>query len=753
MSRRSSPDIPSWSWSTSSRTRTSLAATNEKRWQDVVALLNAGINVITTVNIQHLESVNDVVERITGVPQRETVPDAVVRAAAQVELVDMTAEALRRRLAHGNVYAPDKVDAALAQYFRVGNLTALRELALLWLADSVEEGLRRYRVEHHIETAWETRERVVVALGGGPEGEQLIRRAARISARGGAELLAVHVARTDGLSGAATGDLPAQQALVEAFGGRYTVLAGDDPSATVLAFAKAENATQLVIGASRRTWLQRVLGGLGTAAGIVDRSGPIDVHIVTHAYASRGRPPRLHRGLSRQRELVAAALAVVGLVALTWLLVGFRHGLTLASLDLIYLVLVVGVALVGGLRPAVLAAVASGVVLNYYFTPPVHSFTIADRNNALAIVVFVVVAVSVSTVVDLAATRAEQSARSSAEAEILSSLAVTALTSPEPLAALLERARQVFGAASVTLQERDSAGGWYDVAGDPPADDGQRTEEPSAEAGRLLVVGRSLSGSDVRLLRAFAGHVGAVRRTEQLQAEADAARTAEAGDRVRTALLSAVGHDLRTPLATIKASASTLLAEDLALSAGDRRELLLGVQGAADRLTGLVGNLLDMSRLATGTVTPVPAALRIDAVVASAVASLGHGPDVDRIRVDLREQLPLVRADSALTERILALVLANALAYAAPSEVVIGASCLGDRMEIRVADRGPGLDDATKERSFQPFQRLDDVPRGTGVGLGLAVARGLAEAQGGALEAEDTPGGGLTVVLSLPVVG
>ena len=444
---------------------------------------------------------------------------------------------------------------------------------------------------------------------------------------------------------------------------------------------------------------------------------------------------------------------MVGLVALTWLLVGFRHGLTLASLDLIYLVLVVVVALVGGLRPAVLAAVASGVVLNYYFTPPLHSFTIADRNNALAIVVFVVVAVSVSTVVDLAATRAEQSARSSAEAEILSSLAVTALTSPEPVSALVEQARQVFGAASVTLQERDSDGSWCDVAGDPPAPDGQRTEEPSGEGGRLLVVGRSLSGSDVRLLRAFAGHVGAVRRTEQLQAEADAARTAEAGDRVRTALLSAVGHDLRTPLATIKASASTLLAEDLALSADDRRELLLGVQGAADRLTGLVGNLLDMSRLATGAVTPVPMALRIDAVVASAVASLGDGPSVDRIRVDLREQLPLVRADSALTERILALVLANALAYAAPSEVVIGASCLGDRMEIRVADGGPGLDDATKERSFQPFQRLGDVPRGTGVGLGLAVARGLAEAQGGALEAEDTPGGGLTVVLSLPVSG
>ena len=213
------------------------------------------------------------VERITGVPQRETVPDAVVRAAEQIELVDMTAEALRRRLAHGNVYAPEKVDAALAQYFRVGNLTALRELALLWLADSVEEGLQRYREAHHIENPWETRERVVVALTGGPEGELLIRRAARIAARGSAELLAVHVARTDGLSSGTPANLLEQQALVESLGGHYHVLAGDHPSEAVLQFARAENATQLVVGASRRRWISRVLGGLGTAAAIINDSG------------------------------------------------------------------------------------------------------------------------------------------------------------------------------------------------------------------------------------------------------------------------------------------------------------------------------------------------------------------------------------------------------------------------------------------------------------------------------------------------
>ncbi len=215
-----------------------------KRWQDVEDLLEAGIDVITTVNIQHLESVNDVVEKITGGAQQETVPDAVVRAADQIELQDMTAEALRRRLAHGNVYAPEKVDAALSNYFRAGNLNALRELALLWTADRVDAALQQYREQHDITGTWEARERVVVALTGGPEGDTLIRRAARIAARAsGGDLLAVHVARSDGLTGASQASLATQRLLVESLGGSYHQVLGDDVPAALLAFARAENAT------------------------------------------------------------------------------------------------------------------------------------------------------------------------------------------------------------------------------------------------------------------------------------------------------------------------------------------------------------------------------------------------------------------------------------------------------------------------------------------------------------------------------
>ncbi|MEU9048774.1 universal stress protein, partial [Kitasatospora sp. NPDC048343] len=276
-----------------------------KRWQDVEELLAAGIDVITTVNIQHLESLNDVVRKITGIPQRETVPDEVVRRADQIELVDMAPQALRRRMAHGNVYKAEKVDAALSNYFRVGNLTALRELALLWVAGRVDEGLRDYRASHRIDRVWETRERVVVALTGGPEGETLIRRAARIADRtAGGELLAVHVSRSDGLAGASSGALAQQRQLVETLGGSYHVVVGDDVPTALLAFARAHDATQLVLGTSRRGRINRFLTGPGTGQTTVDASEDIDVHMVTHEFTGRGRLPALGRRHSRRRTLV-----------------------------------------------------------------------------------------------------------------------------------------------------------------------------------------------------------------------------------------------------------------------------------------------------------------------------------------------------------------------------------------------------------------------------------------------------------------
>jgi two-component system sensor histidine kinase KdpD len=275
---------------------------NTKRWEDINELLDAGIDVISTVNIQHLESLNDVVESITGVKQRETVPDDVVRAADQIELVDMTPEALRRRMAHGNVYAADKVDAALSNYFRPGNLSALRELALLWLADRVDEALDRYRHDQGISEPWPTRERIVVALNGHPEGETLLRRGAQIASRGaGGELLATYVTRADGLVGADPEAVAAQRKLTDELGGTFHSVSGDDVAQAILNFARGVNATQIVLGVSSRGHLQSLFSR-GVGETVVAGSGDIDVHLVTHDYAGRGPGKGPHKRSGRQRQ-------------------------------------------------------------------------------------------------------------------------------------------------------------------------------------------------------------------------------------------------------------------------------------------------------------------------------------------------------------------------------------------------------------------------------------------------------------------
>ena len=454
-------------------------------------------------------------------PQRETVPDAMVRAADQVELVDMTPEALRRRMAHGNIYPAEKIDAALTNYFRTGNLTALRELALLWLADKVDEGLQRYREAHGIHGTWEARERVVVALTGGPEGEQLIRRAARIAARSvGGDLLAVHVTRSDGLTGADPAALAAQRRLTESLGGSYHQVVGDNIPEALLSFARAENATQLVLGASRRSWVATVLTGPGSAARTIRGSGDIDVHIVTHSRMGRGRGlPRGRGGLTLRRQIMGYVLAALLCPLLTLVLANLRGDLNLTSDVLAFLVAVIVVALVGGFVPAILVAIAGSLLLNYYFTPPIHQWTIAEANNALALTVFVAVGLVVSTVVDRAARRTRQAARASAESELLVTTAGSVLRGQRAVEAVLDRVREAFGMQSVTLLEcagsqstaaRSPNTGWRAVAhsGEPPvarpAD--ADVEVPVAETMSLALRGRTLPAADRRVLGAFAAY-------------------------------------------------------------------------------------------------------------------------------------------------------------------------------------------------------------------------------------------------------
>jgi two-component system, OmpR family, sensor histidine kinase KdpD len=754
---------------------------HEKRWQDVQEMLDDGIDVISAVNIQHLESLNDVVEQITGIPQRETVPDAVVRAADQVELIDMTAEALRRRMAHGNIYPPEKIDAALTNYFRAGNLTALRELALLWLADKVDEGLQQYRAQHNIKSTWEARERVVVALTGGPEGDTLIRRAARIAARSaGGDLLAVHITRSDGLTGASPAALTRQRHLVESLGGSYHQVVGEDISDALLTFARAENATQLVLGASRRPWLLALLAGPGIGVRTIRDSGPIDVHIVTHAHMGGrwGLLPRHRGGITPRRQVAGFGLAAALAPLLTLGLTQLRSGTNLTTDVLLFLVVVIIVALTGGFLPALVEAIAGSLLLNYYFTPPIHQWTISQGNNVLALLVFITVGLVVSWIVDTTARQTKQVARASAESELLVTTAGSILRGQGAVDAILERVREAFGMRSVSLLECSDAAGRSPAAGPgngsgprgpiSPRGPGSRwitvaaagedpvrrpedadVEVPVADGLSLALQGRPIPASDRRVLGAFAAYARVALEQQRLAAEAEAAKPIAAADRMRTALLAAVSHDLRTPLASAKAAITSLRSPDVPWDADDIAELLATADESLDRLTHLVENLLDMSRLQAGALSLFPRPVGLDEVVATALDSIEPGGR--DVRVDVPDALPAVSADPAILERVVVNLVQNALRYSPSGQPpLLAGSALGNRVELRVVDRGLGIPEGDKERMFVPFQRLGDTDNTTGVGLGLALSRGLTEAMDGTLTAEDTPGGGLTMVISLP---
>lgn len=734
---------------------------NAKRWQDIEELLEAGIDVLSTLNVQHLESVNDVVERITGVRQQETVPDAVVRGAEQLELIDITPEALRRRLAHGNVYPARKIDAALANYFRPGNLTALREISLLWVADQVDVALQRYRAEQRITDTWEARERVVVAVTGGAETETLVRRASRIAARAGAELMVLHILRGDGLAGASPRAVSEMRRLAKNLGATFHTVVGEDVPDALLDFARGVNATQLVLGTSRRSRFARLLDeGIGSA--VVQRSGSIDVHMVTHSEAGRGWRPHRERSPLALPRRVAGWVAAVLLPAFATLVgVLLDQHVSLSTDAVGYFLVIVTVALVGGLGPALVSAVLSALLMNYFFTEPIHTLTVAETENLVTLIAMVIVAALVALVVDRAARRTVQATEARTEAALLSSYARTVLLSAAPVDRLLEKVRENFGLSSVALLEKTS-GEWRRVAcvGPSPCDvpDDADVDVVVTPDVHLALRGRALPAETRGVLETVAGQALLALRQQRMAADAAEAKRRAETTELRTALLSAVGHDLRTPLTSIKVAVGSLRAPDLALSEEDTAELLADIEGSADRLSGIIDNLLDSSRLATGAVLPKLRAVTYDEVVARALAGLDGW---SAIAVDVDERLPAVRADAGLLERVVANVVDNALRHGTPGRtravppaepaIAIRASTHGEQVELRVVDHGAGLPKGTAEAVFAPFQRLGDTK--SGIGLGMSVARGFMDAMGGTIRTEDTPGGGLTVVLSLPVDG
>jgi two-component system sensor histidine kinase KdpD len=729
---------------------------NDKRWQDVEELLGAGIDVISTLNIQHLESLNDVVSQITGSTQRETVPDDVVRRADQLELVDMSPEAIRRRMAHGNIYPAERVDAALANYFRVGNLSALRELALLWLADRVEDSLQSYLAAHDVSGAWETRERVVVGITGRPGGDALIRRAARMAGRVGGELIGVHVAVNDGLAGGDGEELSAQRRLIQQLGGVAQEIVGHDTAESLAAFARREKATQMVLGASDRgRWWETVHGSFLTRVSRL--VGDIDLHVVARSNldlssgitdrAARSGPSR--RGMERRRVVAAIAFTVIGLPLLTLAGVYGRQHVTLPSVLLLALAYVLLIAAIGGRIVAVFAALAASLLVNWYFVVPYHSLKIAEFENLTALIVFVVVAVGVGWLVDVVWRRAAEARTARAEAAALARSTTALAGDPNPLPPLLDMMRATFALEGV------------EITGQTTLLSGASTGPVSAEltlssnlhdsdSSQLRVYGRRLTDDDLRLLRVFADQLSVALDNERLVAEAREAATLAAVDAVRTALLRAVSHDLRTPLASIKAMISGLRDPSVAWSASELSEALRTVEEETDRLNQLVGNLLDASRVQAGAVAVEPRSTVLPHVIASAVESMNAPPG--KLSLALASDLPLVLCDSALLERSLANVISNALRHSPPRRPVrIEADPIGATVHVRVIDRGVGIPAAERAKALLPFQRLGDGNPSTGVGLGLAIARGFVTAMSGELLLDDTPGGGLTVTIILPV--
>ena len=756
---------------------------HEKRWQDIEELLDAGIDVISTVNVQHLESLNDVVERITGVVQHETVPDAVVRAADQIELVDMSPEALRRRMAHGNIYPPERVDAALANYFRPGNLGALRELALLWVADRVEESLQAYLADQHITDVWETRERVVVGMSGAPQGERLIRRAARMAGRVQGDLLGVHVVPADGLAHRSDSALDHQRSLLGQLGGTYHEVVGDDVAASLAAFANAERATQLVLGASRRSRGAEVLRG-SPISSVLRRLGTIDVHVIANLPddaddVPMALPPvRSVSGLPWRRKAAGWTAVVVALPLLTVLLLPHRDDLSLSTILVLYLAVVVTIAAIGGLVVGLVAAVAAFLLENWFFTPPLHTLTVADGEHVVALTAFVAVSALVSLLVGRSVRRSREAVRARAEAEALARTTASLIGGTDPLPAVVDQLRIGFSLERVAVLERVGAG-WTTLASSGPAGTSPRRvgvggvgvggsatsegiglssstrDDPSMtidldEAGtrRLVLTGGELGAVDQHVLRAFADQLRLALERRQLREEAHDAEALAETDALRRSLLQAVSHDLRTPLASIKAAVTSLLQRDVSWSAHDRDDLLGTIDTATDRLDRVVANLLDMSRLQSGALSLHCTPTALEDVVAAALGSVPD--DAYRTTVDVPETVPLVDADPALLERAVANVVSNALAWSPRDQPVrIEAAPVQGLVVLRVIDRGPGIPPAQRARIFEPFWRLGDRSTDAGVGLGLAVAHGFVTAMHGEISVDDTPGGGLTVTIAL----
>jgi two-component system sensor histidine kinase KdpD len=761
-----------------------------KRWLDVEELLAAGIDVHTTLNVQHVESLYDVVAQITGVAVRELVPDSILERADEIELVDLPPDDLLQRLREGRVYIPEQAARATEHFFKKGNLIALRELALRVTANRVDQQMETYRREHAIRDTWSVGGRILVGLGAPEGGLRLIRAASRMAARLQAEWLVVHVetpgefAPTD----AARDHLVDVMGYAEELGAETAMLSGARIADQMLAYARERNVSRIIVGKpSRARWLRLLRGSLVDA--LLAGSGEIDVFAMSGERAEDERPavPAPARAPSLHASGYAQSLLAVAIcTGIAWIV---HLRLPPANLPMIYLLGIMAVAMRLGRGPAVLASVLSVAAFDFFFVPPILAMHVSDVRYVLTFAGMLVVGLVISTM----ASRLRQQADAAREREhrtaalyMLSRELSSLRATPELLHTALRRVADVFASRGVILLP-DAAGrlalaaGEASVLGEAGHDQGVAqwvfdhaqpagagTPTLPAASGLFLPLlgasqavgvlgivpdnpGRVLTRDRFRLAETFASQVALSLERAQLAEQAERTHVLVESERTRSLLLSSVSHDLRTPLSVITGATSSLLAEGAPLSAPLRRELVETIAEEAQRLNRLVGNLLDMTRLESGAMPVRREWHSLEEVVGAALGRLESRLEGREFAVRLAPGLPLVLIDDVLIEQVLFNLVENALKYTpAGGPIEIGATLADGVLRIEVADRGPGLPPGQEESVFEKFYRGRREGDPSGVGLGLSICRGIVESHGGAISGENREGGGAVFRVMLP---
>src|SRR5262245_15199170 len=758
-----------------------------KRWQDVDELLAAGVEVHTTVNIQHVESLNDVVAQITGVRVRETVPYAIVDRADEVVLVDLQPEELLVRLREGKVYLGEHAERAARGFFRRGNLLALRELALRRAAERVDVDVQAYRREHGIAASWPVAERILVCVGAAPASERLVRTAFRIAAGLRAPWVAAWVERpeTTRLSPQDRAQLDANLRLAETLGASVVRLVGARPSEAILAWARENSVTRIVIGKpTHRRWRDVLFGAFVDE--VVRGSGPIDVHVILgdEAPISLRRAPRESEGWGWGGLAVAASLvaAATGLASAGW------RFLALPDVAMLYLLVIVVAAVRWGQVPALAAGALSVAAYDFFFIEPFYTFAVSDLRHVLTFATMLVIGLVISTL----ALRIRRQERAAVQREqrtaallALSRELESALDEDAVAKAIVKAVHPVLGrgaavllagadgglrpaarAGDVTLEAPELAVARYALERDEVAGAGTDTlpgarvrceplrSGPDSFGVLVIAAGtepRGLAHEDRDLSEAFARQGALVLARSRLLEQAKAAAVRARTEELRSSLLSSVSHDLRTPLAAITGAASALRHEAAAGDASERAELLDTIAEEAGRLERLLANLLDMTRLESGGLEPKREWFPLDEIVGAVLTRLEKQLAGRDIRSELPPDLPLVFGDPLLLEQLVLNLVENAARHTPPgTPIEIRARAADGALELEIADRGAGIAAGDERRIFEKLQRGVRAGAG-GVGLGLAICRGIAAAHGGSIHAGNRPGGGAVFRLLLPL--